>query len=353
MIGVKNILILTAFIATVGSCNIGNESCCYNVRLEYRYQRYGTLGSNELGFYISSLKEYVFDGNDVLIKINDYRVPHGAGDFYTEQELKPGRYTVITIGNKGENERVDQEMQTRDAQTRDAQVGLTTKQHLLLTLYNPQPIPQGVPYDLETPHTQGRSDRLYYGYRSFSVGAYGVSRISIDMTHGHCVLGLTVTWKDNSGHPKQNEEYTFILEQVPSEYHFVPEFLVNNGIESGEYEAEKELYPLRDHRRVNYIPLIDRSDPVSHTAIGTINGKTLYGQFVTFRYRNDGKILLSIWSRAEQVMKKIDLNLFFRDMGIDLNHSLFQEYNLQIEIDGDTVRIGLVRVDDWEDGGEL
>jgi hypothetical protein len=203
------------------------------------------------------------------------------------------------------------------------------------------------------PRIQGRSDRLYYGYRSFSVGEYGISRLAVDMTHAHCILNITARWKDLSEHPKPGEQYTFVLRQTPSEYRFMPEFLVTGGLEPGTFDAVNEPYPLKDRRRINYVPDISRDDWVSHAVPGSMSGRELYGQFVTFRYRSDSHVLLSIWSSAGRVMKEIDLHRFFREMNLDLDHSLRQEYSLLIEIDGDTVLVGLVTIDDWDDGGVL
>jgi hypothetical protein len=329
-----------------------SDECCYNVRLEYRYQRYGTLGGNELGFYVRTLKEYVFDAHDVLVTINDYDVPHGGGDFFSEQTLAQGRYTAITIGNKGDSEQIDKGI-NENAVLRSEEIGVTKKGDLLLRLNNPQGKPEEAPYAGETPNIQGRSNRLYYGYRNFEVGEFGVTRVAVDMTHTHCVLGLSVIWADASGHLRQGEVYTFVLQQTHTEYHFMPEFLVSNGLEAGTFNSAAELFPQKDRRRINYIPEVNQGNFGYYTAAGAVTGRMLYGQFITFRYRNDSQIWLSIWSTSERVMKPIDLVRFFHDIGIDLDHALWQEYDLQIEINGDEVRIGLVRVDDWEDRGEL
>jgi hypothetical protein len=77
----------------------------------------------------------------------------------------------------------------------------------------------------------------------------------------------------------------------------------------------------------------------------------LYGQFVTYRYRGDTEIYLSIYSEGKQVMKEIDLLRFFQEMGINLHYSLCQEYAIQLDINGDEVKVSLVQVEDWGDGG--
>jgi hypothetical protein len=334
----------------ISSCNITDDPgyCCYNARLEYRYHRNGATGENEIGYYIRSLREYIFDGDDILAKVSDYSLPHGVSEFFTEQTLRPGRYSVITLGNKGENELVG-----LHGLAAGAEVGVTTREELMLTLSNPQIATGDEPYAVDAPQVQGRSDRLYYGYRSFSVSEFGVSRTAVDMTHAHCILNITARWMDRSGHPRPGEQYTFMLRQAPSKYRFLPEFLVTGGWDPGEFDPEGEVFPARDRRNINYIPQVIREDRVCHTVPGSVNRKDLYGQTVTFRYRSDSHVLLSIWAQAGRVMKEIDLYRFFREYGISLDYSLCQEYSLIVEIDGDNVRLSLVTVDDWEDGGEL
>lgn len=333
------LLLCSLLLPAFSSCIMEDpDDCCYNVSLEYRYQRYGTLGNNELGYYMGTLREYVFNEQDILVAINDYNVPHGGDDFFSEQNLSPGRYTVVAFGNKNGRQSTSSE-----------EIGLATRQDLLMAMDNPQD--EGI---------QGLSDRLYYGYRSFEVAKYGVSRIAVDMTHAHCVLDVTVRWLDDSGHPLEDGNYTLTLRQVPSLYRFMPEFVVYNGLECAKFDPENEDFQLKDRRRINYIPTINRTEQVKHTILGAVvsgEGRNiLYGQFITFRYRSDSHVLLSIWSDTQQVMKEIDLERFFRENGIDLDYSLWQEYGLEIEIDGDTVRVsiaGSMSVDDWEDGGEL
>jgi hypothetical protein len=356
-----NIFFWLASFLLLPSCLLEDpDDCCYNVSLEYHLKRYGTLGENELGYYVHTMNEYVFDERNVLIAINNYDVPHGDGNFFSEQELKKGRYSVVTFGNRSDNEVVELDgdipatgATLRDAENGEVAIGTTTMDNLILHLEHPFASPQDVPYASETYNVQGASAPLYYGYRSFEVGEFGISHLSMDMTNGHCLMGITAKWIDNSGHPLAGEQYTFVLKHAHAKYHFKPEYLVNNGIDPDTFIVDKELFPINDNRRINYIPNIDKRDLADHVKIGSVNGNTLSGQFTTFRYRTDSHVLLSIWSSTGKVMKEIDLYRFFQETGIDLDHALWQEYNLQIEINGDEVRVGMVQIMDWEYGGDL
>ena len=318
--------------ATLLSCFPENGDCCYNTRLEYRYQRYGDLESNEAGYYIDSLREYIFNENEILIAVNEYRVPVGSKCF-SETNLPQGKYTVLTFGN-------DHRPATGWT------TGQTSLQQLEMTVDSAR-----LRSDNPAQNARKNGDRLYFGYRNFSVAEYGVSRIAVDMTHAHCVLNLDVRWSDRSGHPQAGGNYTFTLRQVPSFYLFEPEFMVRNGLEAGPFLPDEREWPFIDRRRINYIPAVGQERLVNHAQKGNIINDRLHTELITFRYRSDSHVQLSISKDSDRVMPEIDLYRFFRENGIDLNYSLCQEYHLSVDINGETVKIGLVNVDDWQDGG--
>jgi hypothetical protein len=328
------------------SCDIGNDicDCPYNVQLEYRYHRNGLFGSNEFGYYVSSLKEFIFNERDILIATNSYKVPHGCSEFFSEQTFQPGRYTAIAWGNWYSYENL----------VNEAIVGVSTKQELQMLINHSQEISKTT---IDTISVQGHSDHLYYSYRSFTVRDFGITRIPMDMTSAHCLLNISVVWNDASGHPHIGDDYYFVLRQTPSLYHFTPEALVRNRMHPNDYDGQDD-YLHNDNTHINYIPRESRTDEVVHVSHGTIASEgrrnVLYTQFVTFRYRNDAHVSLSIiLADGQPVTKEIDLCRFFNDIGINLNYALLQEYNIRIEINGDRVLVSLVSIDDWDDGGTL
>ena len=344
----KTFLLLLCLAIMSVSCDIGSDvcDCPYNVQLEYRYHRDGLFGSNELGYYVSSLKEFIFDERDVLIASTSYEVPHGSSEFFSEQAFQPGRYTVITWGN----------WYSYETAAKEAVVGVTTKQELLMFINHPQTNEKSKAV-VDTATVQGYSDRLYYSYRSFTVREFGITRIAMDMTNAHCLLNISAVWNDASGHPHTGGEYYFILRQTPSIYHFTPEALVRNRMHPNDYDGQDD-YLHNDNTHVNYIPRESRTDNVVHVSRGTIASEgrrnVLYTQFITFRYRNDAHVMLSIaLADGQPVTKEIDLCRFFSDIGINLSYALLQEYNIRLEITGDRVLVSLVTVDDWDDGGML
>jgi hypothetical protein len=40
-------------------------------------------------------------------------------------------------------------------------------------------------------------------------------------------------------------------------------------------------------------------------------------------------------------------------MGINLHYSLCQEYAIQLDINGDEVKVSLMQLEEWDDGGGL
>jgi hypothetical protein len=342
----KTLLLLLCLAIVPASCDIGSDicDCPYNVQLEYRYHRDGLFGYNELGYYVASLKEFIFDESDILIAANSYNVPHGSGEFLSEQMFQPGRYTAITWGN----------WYSYETAVEEAVVGVTTKQEMLMFMNHPQDNSKAA---ADTASVQGYSDRLYYSYRTFTVRDFGITRISMDLTNAHCLLNISAVWNDASGHPRIGDDYFFVLKQTPSLYHFTPEALVRNRTHPNEYDGQDD-YLHNDNTHINYIPRESRSENVVHVSHGTIASEgrrnVLYTQFITFRYRNDAHVSLSIiLADGQPVTKEIDLCRFFNDIGINLNYALLQEYNIRLEITGDRVLVSLVTIDDWDDGGML
>ncbi|GAB6010383.1 FimB/Mfa2 family fimbrial subunit [Dysgonomonas reticulitermitis] len=321
------------------SCDIDRETedCWYNTRIIYRYNRENTTTENVLTEYIQSLDEYIFDEQGILVAINHLPGESCFGEYITETNLPEGRYTVITWGNKAAPSKVNKE-----------QPGVTTKEEMMLYLDNPY-IAAG-----NTAAMQNNSERLYYGYRTFSVAKYGVSRVYVDMSHSHCVLNITVRWKKAAEVPANTRDFYMLLKDVPSMYDFMPEFMFRAEGEASLHRPGEDLFPAVSSEQINYIPLVHSPDGLlTHRAGAVMGDRALQGQFVTYRYRNGSHPLLSIHTPASQVMKEIDLHAFFKALNIELDTNRRQEFDLLLLIDGGEVIVSLVTIDDWIDGGYL
>jgi hypothetical protein len=330
----RTVFVALHFFALLSCLPENDGDCCYNIRLEYHFQRYGDKESNEIGYYIDSLREYIFNENEILAAVGEYRVPVG-GKCFSEANLRQGKYTVVTFGN---------DRRPPVGWT----IGQTSLQELEMTV-------DGALFRADDPAQNSRhnGDRLYFGYRNFTIAEYGVSRVAVDMTHAHCVLNVDVRWIDRSGHPYSGDNYNFTLRDVPSFCLFEPEFVVRNGLEGSLFLPEEQEWLSVDRRRINYIPTVGQDRLVDHAHRGNISNGVLHTELITFRYRSDSHVLLSVFRNSSRVMPEIDLYRFFRENGIDLNYSLCQEYHLSIEVNGKQVKVSLVNVDDWEDGGTI
>jgi hypothetical protein len=177
-----------------------------------------------------------------------------------------------------------------------------------------------------------------------------------NVTHAHCVLDIMVRWYDGSNNPSSGKEYLMTLKQTPASYGFMPEFVVKNGLEKYQYDAGTEYYSSDNQKGINYIPTVSKDKQSIHVIHGSVNstktGNALYGQFITFRYRSDSEVLFCVYSPdGDRLMKEIDLSVFFKSMGIDLDYSLCQEYSLLIDVKGDNVQVSFIEIGDWKDGG--
>lgn len=317
-------------VLALASCNIDGDlaECPYNARLEYWYTGSGT--ANVLPDYVYTMNEFLFDSVGVLRLVREVAVKKGVA---AELKLPPGRYTLVSWANRDSASHVNR-----------AEVGQTTKEEMLLYLDNPYKASKsGTPY-------HANAERLYYGFATFRVGKWGVTRQRVDMMHSHCQLNITVKWKYNP--PRDTKNFAFYLCGVPSEYRFLPGYEVR-GSASVPYEELE--YPATRSGSSGYIPLkSERQSEIDHRVDVAMDiTRTLSGEFVSYRLTNDTHPVLKVCAGSDLLMKEIDLYRYFRQMDIDLDQNLRQEFNLIVEVDGDKVFVSSARVSDWIDGGVI
>ncbi|PXV59437.1 fimbrillin-A associated anchor protein Mfa1/Mfa2 [Dysgonomonas alginatilytica] len=322
------------------SCDIDGdiEVCEYNTRIIYRYNRENTSTDNILPMYVQTLDEYIFDEQGVLVMINRLPGTSCFGEYVSETNLPEGKYSVITWGNKAEPSKVNKE-----------QIGVTTKQEMMLYLDNAHTALKSAAA------VQSNAERLYYGYRTFTIEKYGVSKINVDMTHAHCVLNITVKWKNAAEAPENTGDFHLMLRDIAPQEAFVPEYTFR-GNTLMNYTPDVDTYQKSPATVRHNIPFVDApcSYMLDHRTVATMSyEQVLNGEFITYRHRDLSQPLLSLYAGSNRLMKEIDLQRFFQDMGIQLDTNLRQEFAIEIVIDGDKVMVGLVNIDDWEEGGIL
>ena len=324
------------------SCEVegDREICDYNVELYYHYNRENTTQNNVLPSYVRTLTQYLFDSDGILLDATDVPVDVCEHQYITHRTLPPGRYSVIMWGNCGERNTVT------DLATGGAPVeGQTHRDDMRLTHNNSM---------------QQNGDRLWHGYRTFSVAPEGVSRIRVDAVHSHLVIKFRVRWKSNA---PVSGTYIAWLEDIGSEKSFMPEYIYPQPDAACETHdrSTHDLYPQHSNNVVHHIPYVHHTTNVldhrTEAPMGLDNA--LWGEFVTYRIRQDSHPILSIYDAGGNLIlhpdpaKQIDLKRYFDEMGIDLDHTLRQEYEIDIVIDGDQVWLMALNVADWEDGGWL
>ncbi len=332
------------------SCDIGNERriCDYTVQLRYDYNRENTTSQNMLDRHVASIDEYLFDEAGVLYLYRRLTPDDPCVEgLVSELTLPPGRYSVIAWGNCTDINSV----------TPAPVKGVTTRDELLLSRTG-KANAAAMPGDAGTTWQNG--DRLYYGYRTFTVSAEGISRNRVDMIHSHLVLRFRVRWVHSAPAPGN---YTAYLSGIGSEKAFMPEFIypVQHQVWEAHNpaDASHDPYPQSCNRVRHHIPGVHHTDNVKTHRIGVQQGfdYEMWGEFITYRIRQASHPVLEIYDAAGNKVvhpnKTIDLQKYFNDQGIDLDHTLKQEYEIDILIDGDAIYVMPLDVEEWEEGGAL
>lgn len=328
------LLLLPAVCLFIPSCNIDGDlaECPYNARLEYWYT--GTGQANVLPDYIYRMKEFVFDSLQVLRQVNELG---SKKNIAAELNLPPGRYTLVAWGNLDSLSSLN-----------ESEIGRTKLSDILLYANNPVPPETRV----SVPLRQQNGEPLYYGYASFTIQPWGVTRQRIDMVHAHLKLDVTVKWKGKA--PTDTGDMYMSLSGVPSAYHFLPEFEVK-GSPYSTYSTAADGTTTRSGiwyyipERADGYPLVSHEVGVKMDITRTVNAT-----FVTYRIGSDDHPVLRLYGGGKQLIREIDLYKYFRTMQIDLDENLRQEFSLVIEVDeSGGILVSSATVSDWIDGGSI
>jgi len=307
-------------------------------------------------YYVHEINEYIFREDGVLYQQRTFTTDRCTEYMNSELTLPPGRYSVIAIGNR------DDRSVASDSRNGGIPVeGVTHRDDMRLALENCASLAEG---------TNGHSEKLYHGYKTFTVKSTGISRVRVDMVNAHMTLRFRVTWK-NGATPPSGTHYYAVLESVPSAYSLMPEYIYPAGC----FDAERhdcdghDLYPNSCNEVIHHIPhtcygaeeaslgnaLIHRED----TKV-TVD-KEMWGEFITYRVKMDTEPVLKIYSsaatRAEGdemiIPRAINLRQYLEWYDYQPDHTLKQLYEINIEIDGDKIILMPLNIADWEEGGVL
>lgn len=327
-----------------------DKVCDYTVRLYYHYNEENTAKVNKFDSHIRVLDEYIFDENGVLVSEHKVFRDVCDGSWHSDLELPPGRYSLIAVGNRDTRSRI------WDESTGNApKPGETLRTDMRMELNDAELFPDG---------TKGAVERLYHGYRTFTITPTGVSRMRVNMVHSHLRLKFRVTWKSNL--PADRNNYYLTLETVPSQYALMPQYYTPEGTFTCCLHDPATCDPYRSvcDNVVHHIPYTcyGENNLTVHRHDTYINhDNEMWSEFTAYRLKNATQTRLNLWhydeytQTAEKILSKgIDLQDYLVNFrGINLDYTLKQDYELAITIEGDQAKITPLKVDDWEEGGVI
>ncbi len=349
---VKLLLLLTGIMLGAVSCHVDNyrDICDYKVQLRYDYNEENTTAENMIEYYVYTIDEYIFREDGILLQHRRFEADKCTAPMNSELMLQPGRYSVIAIGNQ------DERSMAWDARTGQAPVaGQTHRNDMRLNLDNAETLANG---------SKSQSERLYHGYKTFTVKEHGISRVRVDMVNAHFVLTFRVKWK-NGASPERGSYYA-TLGNVPSEYALMPQYIypaASFDCEQHDCDAH-DLYPSQCNNVIHHIPYTCHQlrNQLTHRHDTYLNADNeVWGEFVNYRIKTATKPMLRLFRAAdtpggtdEMVLPNaIDLQAYFDWYHYELDYELKQEYTLDIIIDGNKMTITPLDVADWYEGGKL
>ena len=310
LLRILHITLVMALGAGMGACTFSEEPepCPYNVKLEYWYAGSGL--ENVLPLYVDNLQQYIFDGQGKLVhreSTNGKDVKQWSGT------LPDGTYTIVAWGNLDDSQQVltQSDEQNLQEMTLSARVN-------------------GVP-----PDYRGNTARLYYGTAELVVDGGITLRKRIYMAHAHAALSITVRWMSNP--PARDGTYRMRLRGIPSVYEFKTGFegIVPSG--DGSYSLPVMQSPVTYHE----------------TRAAMNYEEEVTGQFVTFRYTSQTHPMWSLWKDGKQIVKELDLYLFFDKLPMDMGTNIEQEFDLLVTIYENKIVVTQMGSTDWDEGGTI
>ena len=292
-------MICSILAAMLSGCSFGDEPfvCPYNVRMEYWYA--GSSTENTLPTYVDNLRQYLFDAKGNLLATITLKGDSVAG---WNGNLPDGDYTLVLWGNLSDESNANETIQIQNE----------NDMHMNeMTLSAQQ---TGIP-----PGYRGNTSRLYYGTTAFTLQNGATRRRRVYLSHAHAVLSVTVRWM--TGEPPADGIFRMRLKGIPAVYGF-----------TGGNEA---TIPSGDGQYI--IPRITGGITYHETRAALSYDGEVIGEFVTFRYTASTHQLWSLWKDGEQIVKDLDLNLFFNKQSVNMDTNMEQEFDLLVSVYDDKI----------------
>ena len=277
-------MICSILAAMLSGCSFGDEPsvCPYNVRMEYWYA--GSSTENTLPTYVDNLRQYLFDAKGNLLATITLKGDSVAG---WNGNLPDGDYTLVLWGNLSDESNANETIQIQNENDMNMnEMTLSAQQ-------------TGIP-----PGYRGNTSRLYYGTTTFTLQNGATRRRRVYLSHAHAVLSVTVRWM--TGEPPADGIFRMRLKGIPAVYGF-----------TGGNEA---TIPSGDGQYI--IPRITGGITYHETRAALSYDGEVIGEFVTFRYTASTHQLWSLWRDGEQIIKDLDLNLFFNKQSVSMDTNM-------------------------------
>ena len=308
-------MICSILAAMLSGCSFGDEPsvCPYNVRMEYWYA--GSSTENTLPTYVDNLRQYLFDAKGNLLATITLKGDSVAG---WNGNLPDGDYTLVLWGNLSDESNANETIQIQNENDMNMnEMTLSAQQ-------------TGIP-----PGYRGNTSRLYYGTTAFTLQNGATRRRRVYLSHAHAVLCVTVRWM--TGEPPADGIFRMRLKGIPAVYGF-----------TGGYEA---TIPSGDGQYI--IPRITGGITYHETRAALSYDGEVIGEFVTFRYTASTHQLWSLWKDGEQIVKDLDLNLFFNKQSVNMDTNMEQEFDLLVSVYDDKIIVTQATASDWDEGGTI
>ena len=253
---------------------------------------------------ISNMRWLVFDAEGNFVRELDMTKNHRQ--LFKQEEMPDGQYTVVNITNASGRTLFD---------------NIETLEDLKIWADTQQP---GGWYS--------NVDCLFWQMENFTLAEGRSEQVTLPLANIHCHLHVHVSWQ---GLPRQSGNWTMRLYDVNVNY-----YIGRYGVTIGGLR-HPELGKKTGEHRISVEPFNFELD----------------GEFVVYRWTDSHVPRLQIWCNDEEASPMIPLADVFEDWHWSPDHTLSQDYWLNVVINNDgsaDISVGgRGRIADWVDGGTL